>query len=110
MGTLFAMGAVAFAAAAAVGIFGFVWLLLKLVFLPVRLALGLVKFVVGLIGGLLGMLVMLALAPVLLVVVGGAVVVGLGVAALAVFLPLLPFLLIGLVVWSFLKRPKAAAV
>lgn len=105
MGAVFALGA--FAAAVA-GVFGIVWLLLKLVFLPVRLAFGLVKLVVGAVAGLLGMLALLALAPVLLVVVGGGLLAGLVVAGLAVLLPLVPFVLLGLVVWSFLKRPGRA--
>ena len=90
-------------------LFGLVWLAFKLIFLPVRLALGLVKFVLGAVAGLVGMLAMLALAPVLLLVVGGVFVVGLVVAGLAVLLPLLPFVLLGLIVWSFLKRPAVAA-
>jgi hypothetical protein len=108
MGAVIALGAVA-AGAAIIGLFGLVWLVLKLIFLPVRLALGLVKLVIGVVAGAVGMLAMLALAPLLLVGVGGALVVGLVVAGLAVLLPLVPFLLLGLVVWSFLKRPAVSA-
>ena len=109
MGAVLAVGAVAMAGAVIVGLFGLVWFVLKLVFLPIRLAFGLVKLVVGLVAGALGMVVMLALAPLLVVGVGGAIVVGLVVAALAALLPLVPFILLGLVVWSFLKRPAVAA-
>jgi len=109
MGALLALGAVAMAGAAVVSLVGFLWFVLKIVLLPVRLALGLVKMVVGAVAGLVGMLAMLALAPVLVVGVGGAIVVGLVVAAVAALLPLLPFILLGLVVWSFLKRPAPAA-
>jgi hypothetical protein len=105
MGAVFVLGALA---AAVAGVFGLVWLVLKLVFLPVRLAFGLVKFVIGAVAGLLGMLAMLALAPVLLVIVGGTLLVGIVVAGLAVLLPLVPFVLLGLVIWSFLKRPGPA--
>lgn len=109
MGALLALGAVATAGAVVVGLFGVVWFVLKLVLLPIRLALGLVKLVVGAVFGALGMLAMLALTPVLVVAVGGAIVVGLVIALLAALLPLVPFILLGLVVWSFLKRPAVAA-
>lgn len=109
MGAVIVLGALAAAGAATAGLFGLVWLAFKLIFLPVRLALGLVKFVLGAVAGLVGMLAMLALAPVLLLVVGGVFVAGLVVAGLAVLLPLLPFVLLGLLVWSFLKRPAVAA-
>lgn len=109
MGAILALGAVAMAGAAVVGLFGFVWFVLKLIFLPIRLALGLVKLVVGVVAGALGMLAMLALAPVLIVGVGGVLVVGLVVAVVAALLPLVPFILLGLLVWSFLKRPAVAA-
>lgn len=109
MGALLALGAVAMAGAVVVGIFGFVWFILKLVFLPIRLALGLVKLVVGVVAGAFGMMAMLALAPLVVVGVGGVIVVGLVIAALAALLPLIPFILLGLVVWSFLKRPAVPA-
>ena len=109
MGAVLALGALGVVGAAAVGVFGLVWLLLKLVFLPVRLAFGLVKFVVGVVAALFGTIAMLAIAPVIAVGVGGMLLVGLVVAALAVLLPLVPFLLLGLVVWSFMKRPAATA-
>jgi hypothetical protein len=107
MGALLALGTIA-AGATVVGMVGVFWLLLKLIFLPIRLALGVVKFVVGLAAAAVGLVAMLALAPVLAVGVGGVLVVGLIVAALAVLLPLIPFVLLGLIVWSFLKRPPAA--
>ena len=109
MGAVIALGALAAAGAAMAGLVGLLWLVLKLVFLPIRLALGLVKFALGAVAGLVGMLAMLAIAPVLLVVVGGVFVVGHEIAGLAVLLPLLPFVLLGLVVWSFLKRPAVVA-
>ncbi len=108
MGALLALGALA-AGAAAVGLAGVIWLLLKLLFLPIRLALGVVKFVASLVAAVLGLAAMLALAPILAVGVGGALVVGLVIAALAVLLPLVPFVLLGLIVWSFWKRPAAVA-
>ena len=109
MGALLVLGAVALAGAVVVGILGLFWLVLKIVFLPIRLAFALVKLVVGVVAGALGMLAMVVFAPLLLVGVGGALVVGLTVAALAALLPLVPFVLLGLIVWSFLKRPAVAA-
>ena len=70
-------------------------LVLKLAFLPIRLAIGAVKLVAAMIAGLLGGIAMLALAPAVAVVVGGAAVVAVIVAVLALLLPLLPFLLLG---------------
>lgn len=107
MGALLALGAIA-AGATVVGLIGVFWLLLKLIFLPIRLALGVVKFVFGLAAAAVGMVAMLALAPVLAIGIGGVVVVGLMVAVVAVLLPAVPFVLLGLVVWSFMKRPPAA--
>ncbi len=107
MGALLALGTIA-VGATVVGVVGVFWLLLKLIFLPIRLVLGVVKFVVGMAAAAVGLVAVLALAPVLAVGVGGVLVVGLIVAALAVLLPLIPFVLLGLIVWSFLKRPPAA--
>jgi len=107
MGALLALGAIA-AGAAVIGLVGVFWLLLKLIFLPIRLVLGVVKLVFGLAAAAIGMVAMLVLAPVLAIGVGGVLVVGVIVAALAVLLPAVPFVLLGLVVWSFLKRPPAA--
>ncbi len=109
MGAVIVLGALAAAGVAAAAVLGLVWFLFKLIFLPIRLALGVVKFVVGIVAGLIGMVAMLALAPLLLIGVGGAAVVAIVVAGLAVLLPLLPFLLIGGLVWSFMKRPAVSA-
>ncbi len=108
MGAVLALGAVA-AGAVAVGLAGVVWLLLKLIVLPIRLAFAVVKFVLGLAAMAVGTVLLLALAPVLVVGVGGVVVVALVAAALTVFLPLVPFALLGLLVWSLWKRPAALA-
>jgi hypothetical protein len=109
MGAILGLGALAMAGAVMVGVFGLIWLVLKLVFLPVRLVIGLVKVVLGVVGGLLGMIALVAVAPLVLLGVGGALFVGLFVAAVAILLPLVPFILLGLVVWSFLKRPAVPA-
>jgi hypothetical protein len=109
MGAMIVLGALAAAGAAAAAVLGLIWFVFKLILLPIRLALGVVKFVVGLAAGLLGMVAMVALAPLLLVGVGGVALAAIVVAGLAVLLPLLPFLLIGALVWSFMKRPAVSA-
>ena len=106
MAALFALVLLGIAGAVVVGLFAVAWLVLKLVFLPIRLAIGAVKLVVGLVAGLLGGIAMLALAPVLAVVVGGAALVAVVVAVLALLLPLLPFLLLGGLIWAFMRRPR----
>jgi hypothetical protein len=109
MATLFALAALGTVGAALVAVLGLVWFVLKIVLLPVRLAFAAVKIVLGLTFGLLGGLAMLVLAPVAAVVVGGAALVAVVVAAAALLLPLLPFLLIGGIVWALTRRPAAAA-
>jgi len=109
MAALFALVMLGIAGAVVFGLFALAWLVLKLVFLPIRLAIGAVKLVASMVAGLLGGIAMLALAPVLAVVVGGAAVVAVIVAVLALLLPLLPFLLLGGLVWAFMRRPVAAA-
>src|SRR5262245_31575796 len=104
MGALLALIGLGVAGAGAMAVTGLVWLLLKLVFLPIRLAFGAVRLVFGLVGGLL----MLVLAPVVAVGVGGVALLVLVVGAFALLLPLLPFVLLGVLVWSFMKRPVAA--
>jgi hypothetical protein len=112
MASLFALVMLGIAGAVVFGLFALAWLaielVLKLVFLPIRLAIGAVKLVAAMIAGLLGGIAMLALAPVLAVVVGGAAVVAVIVAVLALILPLLPFLLLGGLVWAFIRRPSMA--
>ena len=95
MAALFALVMLGIAGAVVFGLFALAWLVLKLVFLPIRLAIGAVKLVASMVAGLLGGIAMLALAPVFAVVVGGAAVVAVIVAVLALLLPLLPFLLLG---------------
>ena len=109
MGALLALVGLGVAGAGAMAVFGLIWLLLKLIFLPIRLALGLVRLVLGLVFGLVGGLLMLLLAPVIAVGLGGVALVVLVAGAFAVLLPLLPFLLLGVLVWSFMKRPAATA-
>jgi len=109
MGALFAFGLLAVIGAALVGVLGLVWLVLKLVFLPIRLALGAVKLVAGLVVGLVGGIAMLVLAPIVAIGVGGVALLAIVVAAVTLFLPLLPFLLLGGLVWAITRRPAAAA-
>lgn len=105
------LAVVVFGVAGAVfmGVLGLLWLTLKLIFLPVRLVLGAIKLVIGLVVGVLGTIAMLVLAPILAIGIGGIAIVAVAVAAVGMLLPLLPFLLLGLVVWAFMKRPAAVA-
>jgi hypothetical protein len=113
-----AMLAVGVAVAAVIG---FLFLLLKLafwviffplklvfwvVFLPVRLLFKLISLPFGLAFGTLGMGLGLIALPVILLIVGGVLLVGLIVAIIAVMIPTIPFILLGLLLWSvFRKRP-----
>ena len=63
MASLFALVLLAIAGAVLFGLFAVAWLVLKLVFLPIRLAIRVVKLVVATVAGLLGGIAMLALAP-----------------------------------------------
>ena len=82
------------------------WLVLKLVFLPIRLAFRAVKLVAATVAGLLGGIAMLALAPVLAVVVGGAAVVAVMSPCWRCSSRCLPFLLLGGLIWAFMRRPS----
>lgn len=108
MGAVLALVGLGVAGAATMAAFGLVWLLLKLVFLPIRLAFGAVRLVLGLVFGVVGGLLLLVLAPVVAVGLGGVALLVLVAGAFALLLPLLPFVLLAVIVWSFMKRPVAA--
>jgi hypothetical protein len=64
----------------------------------------------GLVTGALGLAAGAALLPILLVVGGVVALVGLFAAIIAVLIPAIPFLLLGLVVWAFMRRQPEAVV
>ena len=51
-----------------------------------------------------------ALLPILLLVGGVVAIVGLVAAVIALLIPAIPFVLLGLVVWAFMRRQPAAVV
>jgi hypothetical protein len=121
--TLLAMGALAVAA-----VIGFVFMLLravlwllflpirllflpiKLLLFPVRLLMSLLWIPIGLAFGALGLAAGAVLVPMVLVGVAGFVIVSLIAAVLSVMLPMVPFLLLGLLVWAiFRHRPAVPA-
>jgi hypothetical protein len=91
----------------------FVFFLLKLVlwmvFFPIRLLFKLLWLPIGLGFGALGSTFGLAAVPILLVVGGGVLVFGLIVAAIALLLPIAPFVLFGLLLWAMFRGRAAAA-
>ena len=110
--TLLVLGALAFAFFGVVVLpFMLIGLLFKLIFLPIRLVFfllgGLFRLVFGLLGGLLG----LVLAPVMMLVVGVAIIGALIVGVLSLLAPLLPVVLLGTLAWAIyrlVRRPNPA--
>jgi hypothetical protein len=106
---------------AAAAVIGLLFLLLKLafwviffplklvfwvVFLPIRLLFKLLSLPFGLAFGKLGMGLGLIALPLILLIVGGMLLVGLIIAIVGVLIPAIPFVLLGLLLWSvFRKRP-----
>ena len=93
-------------------VFGLIFFVLKLVFwavfLPFRLLFKLLWIPFGLVTGAVGLAAGAALLPILLVVGGVVAVIGLFAAIIAVLIPAIPFLLLGLVVWAFMRRQPEA--
>jgi hypothetical protein len=86
-----------------VGVVFFVFkIVLWAVFLPFRLLFKLLWIPIGLIGGLFSLVAGAAILPILLVV-------GLVVGLLALVVPMIPFILLGLMVWAFMRKQPVAA-
>lgn len=86
-----------------VGVVFFVFkIVLWAVFLPFRLLFKLLWIPIGLIGGLFSLVAGAAILPILLVV-------GLVVGLLALVVPMIPFILLGLMIWAFMRTRPAAA-
>jgi hypothetical protein len=112
MVAFFTLVALVVAGLAVAAVVGFVLLLLKLVLwtvlLPFRILFKLLMLPVYLTVGAIGLAAAAVALPVLLVVFGGVLLVGLVAGLFALFLPLIPFVLLGLVVWAIVKpRPTA---
>lgn len=93
---------------------GLVFLVVKIAFwtvlLPFRILLKVLMIPVWLTLGAVGLAAGAAVLPVLLFVAAAVVVVGAIAALLALVVPAIPFVLLGLMVWAVLrKRPTVAA-
>ncbi|MGE3275283.1 MAG: hypothetical protein AB7O67_09240 [Vicinamibacterales bacterium] len=106
---MLAVGGLAIAAVVGVTLF-LVKLLVWTVLLPIRILFKLLWIPIGLALGAVGLAAGAVALPVVLLVLGGIAVVGLVIALLGLVLPLVPFLLLGLFIWTMVKkRPVAAA-
>ena len=112
---LFALAGLLFGGFAMAAVFGVVFLVLKValwvVFLPIRILFK-VFFKVLMIPvwmtlGAVGLAASAAALPILLIVGAGVVVMGLMAAIFALLLPAIPFILLGLMVWAFMRRRPA---
>ncbi|MCA1583379.1 MAG: hypothetical protein LC791_00930 [Acidobacteria bacterium] len=100
----------ALATAAVVGVLLFlVKIALWTVLLPLRLVLKLIWLPVGLTLGAVGLLLGTIAIPLLVVMIGGVLLAGLVAAIVALLLPLIPFVLLGLLIWSLMRRRPAVA-
>jgi hypothetical protein len=95
-------------------VFGLIFMVLKLVFwtvfLPFRILFKLLWIPFGLVTGAIGLAAGAALLPILLVVGGVVALVGLVAAIISLLIPAIPFLLLGLVVWAFMRREQPPAI
>ena len=94
-------------------VFGLIFLIFKVVlwavFFPIRLLMKLLWIPFALIGGLVSLVAGAALLPVL--VIGALLVAAIAAvgAVLALLIPALPFILLGFVIWSYMRtRPVTA--
>ncbi|MEO8681186.1 MAG: hypothetical protein ABI665_19205 [Vicinamibacterales bacterium] len=97
-------------------VFGLVFLVLKVVlwtvFLPIRILFKVffkvLMIPVWLAMGAVGLVASAAALPILLTVGAGIMVLGLLAAVLALLLPAIPFILLGLAVWAVMRRRPVA--
>ena len=111
---LFALAGLFIAGLAVMSVVGVVFLVIKVVFwavfLPFRLLFKLLWIPVGLVMGALSLSASAAILPILLVVGGAVAVISILAAILSLLVPAIPFLLLGLVIWAFMKkRPTVVA-
>ena len=99
-----------FAVLAVVGVVFLVFkIVLFLVFLPFRLLFKLLWIPFGLIGGAFSLVAGAAIVPVLLTVGVAVAVIGAIAALLALLVPAIPFILLGLMVWALMRKRPATA-
>ena len=96
---------------AVMAVVGVIFLLAKVVlfavFLPFRLLFKLLWLPIGLIGGAFSLAAGAALLPILLMVGVAVAVLGAIAAVLALLVPAIPFILLGLMVWALVRRRPA---
>ena len=111
--TLFMLAMLAFVGLSVAAVVGCVFFLLKIVlwvvFFPLRLLFKLMWLPLGLAMGAVGMGLGLAALPLLLLVLGGVLVFGLIAAIIGLMIPAIPFVLLGLLLWSIFKKSPATA-
>jgi hypothetical protein len=110
---LFVLGMLVMGALAVAAVIGFVLFLIKtliwIVMLPIRLVMWMLWIPIGLTMGALGLAAGVVAVPILLAVVAGFVIFTVIAAVLSVMLPLVPFVLLGLLVWALFFRARPAA-
>jgi hypothetical protein len=96
---------------AVLAVVGVVFLVLKiaffLVFLPFRLLFKLLWIPVGLVGGAFSLVAGAAILPILLTVGVAVAVIGAVAALLALLVPAIPFILLGLMIWALMRKRPA---
>jgi hypothetical protein len=110
---LFTLAVLACVGLTVAAVLGFVFFLMKIVlwavFFPLRLLFKLLWLPVGLAFGAVGMGLGLAALPLLLLVLGGVLVFGIIAAIISLLIPAIPFVLLGLLLWSLFRRSPATA-
>lgn len=110
---LVALAGLLFAGLAVFAVLGMVFFIVKLafwvVFFPIRLIMKLLWLPFGLIAGAFSVAAGAALLPILLLVGIVIAVVGAIGALLALLIPAIPFLLLGLMIWAFMRKPPVTA-
>jgi hypothetical protein len=109
---LVALAGLLIAGFAVFAVFGMVFIVLKIalwaVFFPIRLLFKLLWIPFGLIGGLFSFAAGITLLPILLTVGFVVAVVAAIAALLALLVPAIPFVLLGLMIWAFMRQRPAA--
>jgi len=105
---LLVMGGLALAAFISAAVF-LLRTILWFVLLPFRLLMWALWIPIGIVTGLLGLAAGVVAIPVILAGVVGFLVLGVIAAAVSVMLPLVPFVLLGLLCWALFRRRPAAA-
>lgn len=113
MTTLFMLAMLAFVGLSIAAVVGFIFFVLKLVlwavFFPIKLLFKLMWIPIGLTFGAVGLALGAVALPLLFLVAGGVLVVGVVAALIALLVPAMPVILFGLLLWAiFRSRPAAA--